>query len=62
VTSEPSIKIHKVTKEQCERFIAIGTDGIWDNMTAEDLMEYIKDIKDVGKGSEYVVKKIRDMV
>ena len=24
VTSEPSIKIHKVTKEQCERFIAIG--------------------------------------
>jgi serine/threonine protein phosphatase PrpC len=62
VTSEPSIKIHKVSKEQSERFIALGTDGIWDNMNADDLMDNIKDIKDVGKGSEYIVKKIRDMV
>jgi len=31
-------------------------------MTADDLMDNIKDLKDVGKGSEYIVKKIRDMV
>ena len=64
MTSEPSIKIHKITKEQCERFIAIGTDGIWDNMSAEDLMDNIKDfgMKDVGLGSDYIVKKIRDIV
>jgi serine/threonine protein phosphatase PrpC len=62
VTSEPTIKIHKISKEQSERFIAIGTDGIWDHITADDLMDNIKHMKDVGKGSEYIVKKIRDMV
>ena len=64
VTSEPSIKIMNITKEQCERFIAIGTDGIWDNITGEDLMDYVKDLatKDIGTASDYVVSKIRDMV
>ena len=63
VTSEPSIKVMNMTKEQCERFIAIGTDGIWDNMTAEDLMDNVKDmaLKEVGTSSEFIVSKIRDM-
>ena len=42
----------------------MGTDGIWDNMIAEDLMDNVKDMgmKEVGKGSDFVVKKIRDVV
>jgi hypothetical protein len=32
-------------------------------MTADDVMENVKDfgMNEIGKGSEYIVKKIRDM-
>ena len=46
-----------------ERFIAIATDGIWDNMSAEDLVENINEhgMKQIGQGSEYVSNKARDL-
>lgn len=63
VTSEPSVRIIDLSKQQTERFIAIATDGIWDNMPPEDLVENIKEhgMKDIGAGSEYVAAKARDL-
>ncbi len=63
VTSEPSVRIIKLSKQQTERFIAIGTDGIWDNIAPDDLVENIAEhgLKDIGAGSEYVAEKARDM-
>ena len=43
--------------------MAIGTDGIWDNMAADDLVENISEhgMKEIGIGSEYVASKARDL-
>jgi serine/threonine protein phosphatase PrpC len=56
VTSEPSVRIINLSKQQTERFLAIGTDGIWDNMAADDLVENISEhgMKEIGIGSEFV--------
>ena len=56
VTSEPSVRIINLSKQQTERFLAIGTDGIWDNMAADDFVENISEhgMKEIGIGSEYV--------
>ena len=50
VTSEPSVRIINISKELSERFIAIGTDGIWDNMGPEDLVEHVNEhgLKEIG--------------
>ena len=63
VTSEPSFKIVHISSEQSERFIALGTDGIWDNLTSEEVVENINEhyIREIGTASEFVVNKIRDM-
>jgi serine/threonine protein phosphatase PrpC len=49
--------------EQSERFIAIATDGVWDNMGPEDLIGHINEhgLKEIGQGSEYVCNKARDL-
>ena len=63
VTSEPSVRIINLCMQQNERFIAIATDGVWDNMGPEDLMGHINDngLKEIGQGSEYVCNKARDL-
>ena len=63
VTSEPSVRIVNMSTQLSERFIAIATDGIWDNMSAEDLVENINEhgMKQIGQGSEYVSNKARDL-
>jgi serine/threonine protein phosphatase PrpC len=63
VTSEPSVRIINLSPTQSELFVAIGTDGIWDYMTPDDLVDEIKDhgMKEVGVGSEHVASKIRDL-
>lgn len=63
VTSEPSIRIINLSKQQTERFLAIGTDGVWDNMPADDLVENINEhgMKEIGPGSEFVAFKARDL-
>jgi serine/threonine protein phosphatase PrpC len=63
VTSEPSVRIINISLQQSERFIAIATDGIWDNMGPEDLIGHINEhgLKEIGQGSEYVCNKARDL-
>lgn len=63
VTSEPSVRIINISPQQSELFLAIGTDGIWDSITPEDLVEEIGDhgMKVIGTGSEHVCSKIRDL-
>ncbi len=63
VTSEPSVRVINLSPTQSELFIAIGTDGIWDYITHDDLVDEIKDhgMKVVGVGSEHVASKIRDL-
>ena len=63
VTSEPSVRIITLSAQQSELFLAIGTDGIWDYMSPEDLVEQVKDygMKEIGVGSEHVSGKIRDL-
>ena len=63
VTSEPNVRIIELSKQQSERFIAIGTDGVWDNVSPEDLIELVNEhgLKEVGQGSEYVCNKARDL-
>jgi serine/threonine protein phosphatase PrpC len=63
VTSEPSVRIINLSLEQSERFIAIATDGVWDNMGPEDLIGHINEhgLKEIGQGSEYVCNKARDL-
>jgi serine/threonine protein phosphatase PrpC len=62
-TSEPSVRIINLSKGKNERFVAIGTDGIWDNIAPEDLVEHINEhgLKEIGQGSEYVCNKARDL-
>jgi len=63
VTSEPSVRIINLSLEQSERFIAIATDGVWDNMGPEDLVGHINEhgLKEIGQGSEYVCNKAKDL-
>ena len=63
VTSEPSVRIITMSPQQSELFLAIGTDGIWDNISPEDLVEEVKEygMKELGEGSERVSAKIRDL-
>lgn len=63
VTSEPSVRVINLSYQQSEKFIAIATDGIWDNMSAEDLVEHINEhgMREMGAGSEYVCTKARDL-
>jgi serine/threonine protein phosphatase PrpC len=57
------VRIISLSPQQSELFVAIGTDGIWDYMSPEDLVEQIKDrgMREVGAGSEHVSGKIRDL-
>ena len=63
VTSEPSVRIIYLSQNQSERYIALGTDGIWDNMGPEDVIEHVNEhgMKEMGIGSEYVCNKARDL-
>ncbi len=63
VTSEPTVKTIHLSPQQSELFIAAGTDGIWDNMSPDDLIEQIKERgrREVGVGSEQICMKIRDL-
>lgn len=46
-----------------DRFIAIGTDGIWDNMGYEDVLEIVNEygLRDPGMSSEYICSKVKDI-
>jgi serine/threonine protein phosphatase PrpC len=63
VTSEPTVKIINLTKYQAERYLAIATDGVWDNLTPEEVTEQINGhgMHEMGAGTEYVVNKARDV-
>jgi serine/threonine protein phosphatase PrpC len=52
-----------MSKENSERFIAIATDGIWDNMSPDDLIEHVNEhgLKEIGQGSEHACNKARDL-
>lgn len=49
--------------DQSERYIAIGTDGVWDTISPEDVIDIINEhgLRRVGEGSEYLVTKIKDL-
>jgi len=54
VTSEPNITVHKINSN--EKFIAIATDGIWDILEADQVIEIISDFgpRDPGAGIEHI--------
>lgn len=43
VTSEPSFKVINLSESNTERFFAIGTDGIWDNMTPTEVIDALNE-------------------
>lgn len=63
VTSEPSFRVINLSNQQSERFVTIATDGIWDNINAEDLVEHINEhgMREMGNGAEFVVNKAREL-
>ena len=61
VTSEPMVKCYST--EAADRFIVIASDGIWDLIDPEEVIEVINDygLKDPGTSSELICTKVKDM-
>jgi serine/threonine protein phosphatase PrpC len=61
VTSEPDIKIHKIEKN--DKFIVLGTDGIWDNLLPGEVAEIVNEYgtRDPGTSSEFICQKVKDI-
>ena len=61
VTSEPNIKI--VNLGPNDKFIAMGSDGIWDNIGYEDVLDIVNEygLRDPGMSSEYICSKVKDI-
>lgn len=62
VTSEPNIKIHKIDP-QFDRFFAICTDGIWNNLGHDDVVEIINEygLREPGTSSDFICSKVKDI-
>lgn len=61
VTAYPDITIEKITPD-CE-FIVLACDGIWDCMSSQDVVSYIKNESKSKKGKEklsYIIEKLFD--
>lgn len=63
VTSEPSFKIVSIGNNDAERFVAVGSDGIWENMTPEEVVDNLNEnrLREMGEASEYLCAKVRDI-
>lgn len=61
VTSQPNTRIIPLCPN--DKFIAIASDGIWDNIGPEDVVEIISDygMKDPGMSSELICSKVKDI-
>lgn len=55
------MRVVNFSSDNYERFIAIGTDGIWDNIAPEDLTDIVLANPEIGTSSEIIVNKARDM-
>lgn len=62
VTSEPNFSMISMHYGHKEHFLVVATDGIWDILTPEEVVESIQDHgrKYMGAGTEYVVGKAKD--
>ena len=61
VTSEPDIKVQEITPN--DKFLAIGSDGIWDNLGHDEVIEIINNygMRDPGTSTEFICSKVRDI-
>ena len=61
VTSEPNIKIHDI--DPSDRYLAMGTDGIWDILGSDEVIEIINDygMREAGTSTDFICSKVRDM-
>ena len=41
VTSEPDFKIHDFTNNDSDKFIVMGTDGIWDVINEQEIIDIV---------------------
>lgn len=53
VTAKPVVKHHKLRPE--DRFLVMATDGLWDKLTSEEVVQLVGDLLDGKKGQEQVV-------
>jgi serine/threonine protein phosphatase PrpC len=61
VTSEPKVKMMDITSS--DKFIVIGSDGIWDFLGFDEVIEIINDygMRDPGTSTEFICSKARDI-
>ena len=61
VTSEPNVDVHHLNSS--DKFVAIGSDGIWDYLGYDEVVEIINDygIRDPGTSTEFICSKARDV-
>lgn len=61
VTSEPDIKIHEINPN--DKFLAIASDGIWDNLGPDEVIEIINDygMREIGTSTEIICSKVKDI-
>lgn len=61
VTSEPKVKIQNI--DPSDKVLAMATDGVWDVLSADEVIEIINDygMREPGTSSEIICTKVRDM-
>jgi len=47
VSSEPDIVVHPMNKNE-DRFVVLASDGLWDVMTSQDVVDFVKQIMSMG--------------
>ncbi|KAK3825031.1 MAG: phosphatase 2C-like domain-containing protein [Benniella sp.] len=66
VTAKPVVKHHKIGPE--DRFLVLATDGLWDKLTSDEVIQLVGDLLDGKTGQEKLVldrdelKRIKDKV
>ncbi|KAF9425913.1 hypothetical protein BGZ76_003023 [Entomortierella beljakovae] len=53
VTSKPVVKHHKIKPE--DRFLVMATDGLWDKLTSDEVIQLVGDLLDGKQGQEKLV-------
>jgi serine/threonine protein phosphatase PrpC len=58
VIAEPEVTSHRL--DQHDRFLIIGSDGVWDKVTSQEAVELAKGCKDVEQASDRITQVARD--
>jgi len=60
VTSQPNVSI--VDLKQEDKFLVVGSDGIWDYVSPEDMVDLLNEysFRDSGMATELICQKVKD--